>query len=143
MRHNREEYASNGADYGERSDCAVKALACAASMPYGKAHALFAKHGRLPGRPTKSYVSWLVYKELGLTALRPIERTTLSQFCRMHPTGRYTVYISGHVLAVKDGVVNDWWPKPRRIVKAFYCVDSIVTDGMPPVGVWHDEALVS
>lgn len=47
---------------------------------------------------------------------------TLAQFCKDHPEGRYWVFVSGHALAVIDGVIHDHKHGPRRKVKFAYRV---------------------
>lgn len=53
---------------------------------------------------------------------RKDNRISLERFCREHPVGRYWVFVSGHALAVIDGVIHDHSHKPRRMVQRAYRV---------------------
>lgn len=109
---------------GESNDCAVRALAVAACLPYASAHALFAAAGREP-RQTVSEAQ--VHRAIaaavpGAAFRRPMRgAVTLARFVAAFPTGHYVVCTSNHALAVVDGVVHDWRPaRPRRRVVCYW-----------------------
>lgn len=47
---------------------------------------------------------------------------TIGNFLKRYPEGRYWVFVSGHALAIIDGIVHDHSYKPRRRVKLAYRV---------------------
>lgn len=122
----REKYASLGK--GENNDCVVRATAIALGLEYDHVHAVFAAHGRTPGRRTKRHVSAAVFAELFPCiarefAIKDANRfQTLAQFRKGHKTGRFIVFVRGHALALVNGTVHDWTPGPRRRVQMFWNV---------------------
>lgn len=115
---------------GEWNDCAVKAVAVAAGVPYAEAHALLKAAGRRDRRGMKNTLYKDVLRALGL-ALEPVKvppctRRTLVD--RLRPTGTYLVRVRGHVFCVKDGVQVDR-PQWARTCKRVREVLAIVPPG--------------
>lgn len=108
--------------YREHNDCAVMTWATCFDCSYEKAHAWLKKHGRKDRRGM--YVKDLKQALLNCKKVKvkfgPYESgngITLSQFVKKHPVGRYYIFVRGHFLCVKDGIVYDHSDKPRRIVR--------------------------
>lgn len=112
---------------GERNDCAVKALALLAKIPYAEAHALLAAKGRKNGDGT--YTHWIVsaLRELGHTVswrhsdqfiaqypkahkvLKGVTSHHMDRFNKVWANGKsYLCLTQNHVFAVIDGVNHDW-----------------------------------
>lgn len=106
---------------GESKDCSVKALAIALGTSYRNAHRhLEVKCGRARGRGIMS--SQVLPRSLKNTPYREgpysrLNKVSISRFCREHPKGRFYIAVSGHAIAVVDGVVFDTVDAPRRMVK--------------------------
>lgn len=118
---------------GENNDCTVYAFATAFDVPYDEAHKVLAT--RFDRKPRKGPKCWTLVKGLSnkfiyagkkIAAVleRPItfytnrgelfvRRMSLGTFAKTYTQGSYYVLISGHALAVKDGVVMDNLAKPR------------------------------
>lgn len=110
---------------GERKDCAVRAVAVAFSLPYSESYARFAAAGREPGKATPRYISRDVITALGGCRLDEWKGKTLARFLREAPAGRYVVGVTGHAIAVIDGVVHDHKDSgvgPRYRVRRVYKV---------------------
>lgn len=129
--------AKNEADKrGERNDCAVKALAIAAGMPYGVAHLLFKKYGRKDRRGTRRYITKLVVNYLkehhGFTSI-PLRdprkadgsRFTMKTIGQRYYRGRYLVFVSGHVAAMIDGKIEDWTEGRRHRVTEIWSLEQV------------------
>lgn len=105
----------------EDNDCTVKALAIALDVPYKLAHRHLQLHcGRRQGKGVVSRK--VIPQSLKNTPYKvgPYtneNRVSLSRFCKNHPKGRFYVAISGHAVAVVDGVVYDHTDSSRRMVK--------------------------
>ena len=105
----------------EDRDCTVKALAIALGTSYERAHRHLELHcNRRRGRGIKS--SLVLPKSLRNTPYKigpysSSNKVSLSTFCKNHPKGRFYVAVSGHAIAVVDGVVYDYKDAPRRMVK--------------------------
>lgn len=98
----------------ERASCSVRALSHAAEIPYHEAFTKFEAAGRIKSQGTPLRVSTQVLKSFARK--QSLKRqVTLARFIREHSTGRYIVRISGHMLAVIDGVPSDRTPKGSRI----------------------------
>lgn len=107
----------------ESSDCVVRALANAASIPYTYAHAFMKHRGRLDGEgilPSELEAlhglviegkELLVYPlghswEAAHGWITPLD-TSITLFIDEHPIGSFMVHVQGHIFAVVDGVILD------------------------------------
>lgn len=126
---------SYSAPVGDGNDCSVRALSIAANIPYSACSALFAKHGRTPGRRTPHHVTRGVYRELGIPApMYYTARPTVAQFIRENPKGRFILTRSGHAFSLVDSVIHDWadGTGPRsRILFAARVPDTGITRAVP------------
>lgn len=87
----------------ERRDCAVRALAAAADIPYYQAHDIFKWGGRR--RRCASYRTAETLKDMGLRVI--FQSSSLAFFLKLNPQGEFFVVKRGHAFAVKDGVIFD------------------------------------
>lgn len=106
---------------GERNYCTVIAVAIAAGVKFGKARSLFERHGRKTGKGTYFPQQQAAFNELGLELVMDNDLTREAyntHLClitnRLPKTGTFMVYTSGHVSAVKDGVLEDWSARQGR-----------------------------
>lgn len=109
--------------------CTVIALCIAADLAFGKAAAIYRNvAGRVKGKGTYRDQQAKALAAVGLRmehvqgcrlAYWP---TTMSQVPNVFKSmpGVYFVYTSGHVAAVRDGVVEDWTQGRRHRVKSIY-----------------------
>lgn len=115
--------------YREKSDCMVVSFATVWNVPYESAH----HHMRTQFlRKPRRGVPYSIGREQAMercpkTKMRAgpyteKNRTSLENFCKAHPVGRYWVFVSRHALAVIDGVIHDHSHKPRRMVQKAYRV---------------------
>lgn len=100
----------------ERRDCAVRALANAADIPYYQAHEVFKWGGRR--NKCASYRTLQTLLELGIEDIYC--HINLAQFIRMNPKGSFYVIKAGHAFAVKDGVVFDENPNGSRVIVKWF-----------------------
>ena len=96
----------------ETNDCTVKALAIVAQVPYIKAHDHMAKNGRRFRKGWRGHVPALmgIYEKLSLKAKATMTTAkTMKQFEEQcDPTKTYCVFTRGHIVAVRNGKVQDW-----------------------------------
>lgn len=115
--------------YRESNDCMVVSFATVWQAPYEAAH----NHMRIQfRRKPRRGVPYSVGRDNAIsncpkTIMRKgpytkENRITLEKFCKVHPEGRYWVFVRGHALAVIDGVIYDHSHKPRRLVQCAYRV---------------------
>jgi hypothetical protein len=113
----RENYASAE---GEKKDCSVRAYAVAACVSYSSAWELFNKFGREPNKGTPNFITEKVIKDQFPNALYrcfPWDiRPTLPKFAERANEGHWVVHVRGHALAIVDGVIHDWKPRPKTKV---------------------------
>lgn len=109
----------------ETNDCTVKAVAIACNVAYRVAHKAMANQGRKNRQG--SYVPNIhrAIESLGYKVER-VETTaktvtTLEKDSALRK-GHFVAYISRHILAVKDGVVEDWSRGSRRRIESVYRV---------------------
>ncbi|MCR9292041.1 MAG: hypothetical protein NXI32_04930 [bacterium] len=100
--------------FNERYDCAVKALAIVADIPYAQAHAALKEQGRHNRCGTFAGQYEAALKKMGFQCekmgrIKGQQAKTTKTLARIGaPQGRYLVRTSRHVLAVADGQVHDW-----------------------------------
>jgi hypothetical protein len=113
---NREIYAEETG--GERKDCAVRAFSVAACVSYSTAQEIYQRHGRNPNKGTPFFVTERVMATEFPDALFTTHNDiTLPKFVRLYNKGHYLVHVRGHALAVVDGVIHDWRPRPKTKVR--------------------------
>lgn len=101
----------------ETNDCTVVSLAVITGSGYESAHVTMSLGGRKHREGRWMHKAAAIR---GMDMVRGLDRdsgVTLNQFTQAHPRGRYWVEVSGHALAVIDGVVHDHSHRPRRIVR--------------------------
>jgi len=112
-----EQYAKARTISNENNDCAVIATSVAINKPYTAVHAVYAAAGRKPRRGTsvKKIDASLASLASAAGAAKPDQvrhwgqgHPTLAQWLATHRTGRHLVVVTGHAIAVIDGVVHDW-----------------------------------
>jgi len=102
----------------ESRDCVVRALSLAFNKPYLDVHAACARVGRKKHRGMKMFeidaVLRLLTGDYGNTLKRTSKyrldshpRLTFAQFAAKYPKGRFVIVMSGHALALIDGVYHD------------------------------------
>lgn len=103
---------------GEGNYCSVIALCIATGCKFGKGRSIMKKAvARKDGQGThRAQVHRLVYTQLG-KFLRPIPMgrgfMIANAASRLPRQGTFLIYSSGHVTAMKDGVIHDWCIEPR------------------------------
>ena len=114
---NTQTFASTKTDslaFNEKNDCAVKAIAISHNVEYSQVHKMLKAEGRVNRQGTYRHQQEAVSKLLGATFIDTIPRKagggqiTVSTIGRYFPKGRHMVFTRGHVLALVDGVVQDW-----------------------------------
>lgn len=130
-------------ELGEKDDCGVKAVAVACDISYEKAHAMLKEEGRKDRNGTAFRFTERVCAKLGKKLVRihscdfidkyPGAHSKLKNVTTHHPRrfnsvwkdGKtYLFLTSGHILAVKDGVVIDWSVNNSlRVVYIYEVVD--------------------
>lgn len=117
--------------YGDTNFCSVLAVSVVADISYGKAFHAYRREGRRTRCGTHQLMQHAVLKQFKLKSTLDGDKTrlysgktlnnVLMACCRW--SGRYLVYVRGHVLAVRDGVCEDWTAEgSRRKVIAVYKV---------------------
>lgn len=109
MRLNSATYKSTPRAYaGERADCSVRAIRCAAEVDYAPVYTVLMNLGRESGRRVWPRTMDFACAKFNAFPM-PLEgRPTLKQFLKAHKTGRYVLFRKGHYFAVVNGSVHDW-----------------------------------
>lgn len=112
---------------GERNDCAVRAIAVVADVPYEKAHAALAAAGRKPRHRTKNTVTNAALRALGFTMIDVSDQfkgRTVRTLERELPVGkRYLIRTNGHILGARWGECHDFTRGGRYRVKHIFQVE--------------------
>ena len=107
----------------ETNDCAPRAISIASGCTYEQALWLCAKYGkRKPRRGTKTADVMTAIMDndmvVGARRFRWVQRPrdlrnrrfkTVGKFAAANPTGRFVLRVSGHAVAVVNGVVMDYF----------------------------------
>ena len=109
----------------ETNDCSVKAVAIACNVAYRVAHKAMKNQGRRNRQG--SYVPNIhrAIESLGFKVERiefSAKTVTSLESDPAVQKGHFVAYISRHILAVKDGVVEDWSQGSRRRLESVYRV---------------------
>lgn len=117
-------------EMGEWSDCTVKAIAIACDKPYRMVHAMLKEEGRKDRRGCFQPEQFRTINRLGYKLTRvegeaPFRFggtvTTLPK--RLPSKGNYIAYVRGHIIAVKDGKIEDWTEGRRHRILEVYKVE--------------------
>ena len=111
--------------FNEHNDCAVKAVCLATRTPYDKVHRLFLDAGRRYRGRTKDEYTFTVLRSLGVHLMehREYMPNTVKECERdLHFGKSYLIWTYGHVLAMINGVVQDWTNGRRHRPKKIYMV---------------------
>lgn len=106
----------------EDNDCSVMSFATIWGCTYQEAHQhlkMFAgrkNRGGLTCAKFDTADQWCKKTKMRNGPYTDKNRISLGRFCKEHPVGRYWIGVSGHALAVIDGVVYDYKHGPRRLV---------------------------
>ena len=118
----RDLYAALGGEREDRQDCAVRALAVAASRPYEEVQKALAKAGRW--RHTSTYV-WstfsVVAESYGGRLWLPFRPLAVRRFMTgAGRSGNWAMFTDTgrHLFAARDGTVHDWSFNPGQRI---YC----------------------
>lgn len=113
--------------YREKSDCAVKAVAVACDVSYGKAHRVLKELGRKNRQGTYFHMTKAACEKLGFKLISRDPREFIFKYPKAHHVLKsvttnhpdrfpntwrdgktYLFRVNGHILAVKNGVNCDW-----------------------------------
>lgn len=108
---------------GERNDCAVKAVSISTGVPYALTHAAFKRNGRRNRCGTQRHITMNVIDQLGFKVV-PVypQGRTVKTVARELVGGDFLVTVRGHILAVKNGKVEDWTDGRQHRVREVYKV---------------------
>lgn len=113
----------------ESRDCAVKAVAIATGTEYEVVHAMLKAAGRRNRHGTYRAQTDKVIGQLGFTQIdvtHQVRGKTVRTVEGELTGGNYMVFVAQHVLAVTDGVVQDWTAGRQHRIKN---VLKIIRDG--------------
>jgi len=108
----------------EANDCAVIALALVTGQEYSLVHAMLQQYGRKDGKGTQRNAQNEVLKCLGFHYVvhKPLQPnghryspSTVKHW--VNPKKKYLAYVAGRVLAIVDGVVQDWTHGGRHRIR--------------------------
>ena len=114
----------------EDNDCAVKSVSIACDVPYRVAHKALKKYGRQARRGSRLPMIYASCEVLGFKMEKVAHiAKTVGQLPRDKNTqnGFYMVHVSGHILAIVNGKVEDWSEGSRRVVRGLYKVTPTVS----------------
>jgi hypothetical protein len=104
-----EDYSFTPANHeGEKLDCSVRALCCAANMTYSEAYDEMHRVGRKFDRRVSVKRMHNACIASGFLYHATEGKPTLAQFAKANPTGRFVLFVRGHFVALVDGTLHDW-----------------------------------
>lgn len=66
------------------------------------------------------YLTSLGYEWHAITPKKGERRPTVAGFARMHPNGRYVMYVAGHVVGGKNGKYMDIWDSGNKSLYGYW-----------------------
>ena len=106
-------------------DCAVRAVSKAVGMDWPDTYiALCAEGLALRDMPSANYVWGMYLKKYGfeehlISSICP-QCTTVKEFSKKHPKGRYVLAAQNHVVTVIDGDYFDTWDSGDEVVIYYF-----------------------
>ena len=106
-------------------DCAVRAISKALGKDWEDAYIGLCSEGLMYGdMPSANYVWGMYLRKYGfeqkmISSICP-HCTTVSQFAKDHPTGRYVLACQNHVVCVDSGNWYDSWDSSDEIVLYYF-----------------------
>ncbi|MCA9072528.1 MAG: hypothetical protein KDA84_26570 [Planctomycetaceae bacterium] len=121
---NFDELNTEAESLNEHNDCAVKAVAVAAGVSYQLAHDTLKANGRKDRKRTKPYMTFVALSDLGFTChqIQVKAKTVRTIEKELNPNLVYLIKTRGHVLAYRDGRIQDWTQGRLHRIKAVYLV---------------------
>lgn len=117
-------------EMGETNDCSVKALSIVCDKPYRMAHDALRKLGRRNHTGATGLTLIAAIQQFGFTVSQVQGDSpnkfggTVSTLTRRLPSkGTYFAIVRGHVIAVRNGKVEDWTAGRRHQVKVVFKVE--------------------
>jgi len=117
---------------GETRDCAVRAVTVITGKPYSVVHEVFRRRGRRDKRPTRITITENVLRDFGFEMVDCTERfrkkgaKTVCSLEKVLPQrGAFMVLVCRHILAAKNGKVQDWTRGRRHRIKRVWRVRKI------------------
>lgn len=106
-------------------DCAVRAVAKAVGQDWTDAYIGLCSEGLIfKDMPSSNYVWGMYLKKYGfeeymISSVCP-QCTTVSEFAKQHPKGRYVLACQNHVVTCIDGNFFDSWDSGDEVILYFY-----------------------
>lgn len=117
--------------HNETNDCAVVAVVIATGAPYEKVHQMMESKGRKSRRGTAQNITNAVLSKLGYMRFPIRDREVLTNGLTIRtllpylPEGTFLVHTPGHILCIRDGVVQDW--SANRLLRV-YKIEQVLPD---------------
>ena len=112
--------------FNEENDCSVKAIAIVSGLSYSECHSLYRKHGRKNKKGTPIYITHKVLEDLGCSIdyIKPKKENgskyTLRTIGKAYPKGDYIIITNNHMVALCDGVIEDWASNScKRVIRLY------------------------
>lgn len=108
--------------YNDAGFCAVIAVAIACKTSYGKAHAMLEREGRVNGQGTAKWMIDTVINKMGykLSEVDGFYNKQVKSLTAHFKSGVYVVYVRGHVLTIRNGIIEDWTAeRAHRVIKVY------------------------
>jgi len=127
MRTFKELYKIGKQYYKDSNFCTIIAISSVCDISFGKARAKMMDKGRLQGKGALQYQYHRVIEDRGFN-VDPVygyEGHHVRTMGKKLGKGKFLVNVRGHVLAVVDGVINDWTEERSLRVREVYKVTKI------------------
>lgn len=113
---------------GLTGDCVTRAIAIATDVPYGEVYKTLAGLAKARGEKTpRNGVARKIYEPYLLSqGWEWVPTMKVGSGCKVHlradelPSGRLIVRVSGHLVAVMDGVIHDSYDPSREGTRCVY-----------------------
>lgn len=106
-------------------DCAVRAISKATAQDWQESYIGLCGEGlAFKDMPSSNYVWGMYLKKFGfeehtIDSICP-QCTTVQEFTRNHPKGKYVVATQNHVVAIVNGDYYDTWDSGEEVVLYYY-----------------------
>ena len=112
-------------DNRKTTDCAVRALALALTIPWDDAYLMLVSKGlKIHDMPDRHPVVHAVLKDMGYKR-EAVPNTcpecySIEDFCRDHPKGVFFVGFGDHIAVIRDGNLLDAWDSSHELPQLYW-----------------------
>jgi len=103
-------------------DCTIRALSTVLDIPWHKAYDMLSISARNLGLMMNSVEAVEIFLDERFDRV-PIKESTVGQFIKNHPRGRFLIVMPGHITSLVDGINWDTFDSGKKPIWSAWFID--------------------